>query len=60
MAGQVGVRIPEDIRDSLMQLKLRLSAAVGRNISMGATIGLMIKLSETRFKELAELAQKQL
>jgi hypothetical protein len=57
MNGMQNIRTTSENRDSLLQLKLRISAAIKREMSMGDILGLLVKLGESHYPELVKLAE---
>ena len=52
------VRIPDETRESLLQLKLQVAAKVGRDITMGEIISLSVEIAKRHNAELVTLARE--
>jgi hypothetical protein len=55
MPEAAAVRIPADIKERLLRIRLRAAPEAGRMLSMGEMIGILITVGENHFPETMEI-----
>lgn len=50
------VRIPAETKDALLRQRLKVAAEIGRTVTMGEMIAILITLGDKRYSEIVEIA----